>query len=255
MNIENLDLKFDSLLKAVDDSFYTGLGKHTSIFLFGSAATGNWIEGRSDLDLVILLPTERQSDLGIKIREWFWKADPANPIVDGYAILSPGGRKSILRLDELAKVAFPNETRIDLVDQWMIKNRSKKLFGEGDVDNLFPNISINELQAWAIDSLKKMFSGKSVNSIPDVEIVFSKLIWSTSWAARMLMLSNGIVCESKRESLIWLANEYSEINEHVELLLKDFYNSDEQPVSISPEKNIELRNFCFELLRTAGQKI
>jgi predicted nucleotidyltransferase len=43
----------------LDEFFYEGLGRQTSACLYGSAATENWVPGRSDLDLVILVPEEK----------------------------------------------------------------------------------------------------------------------------------------------------------------------------------------------------
>lgn len=235
------------LLNKVKKTFFDDLDQRSSVHIYGSAATGNWIEGRSDLDLIILLPKEMQVALSHKVREWGWES-PLNPILDGYAFITSGDNLSILRLDELARVAFPNEAQIDLVDQWMIKNRSRLLFGEGSVDKLIRDISITELSNWAKKSLSSMSRSNPQGIVPENEIILSKLIWSVSWTARMLMLSKGLICESKRDALEWLAIEHNEISASVRLLLKDFYNGDDTAISINKQQDVELRKYCLGLL-------
>ena len=56
------------------------------MWLYGSAATGNWVPIRSVLDLIVLVPKEKLDLLGQKISEWAWSSTPRYPILDGYAL-------------------------------------------------------------------------------------------------------------------------------------------------------------------------
>lgn len=232
----------------INEFFYEGLDSQSSILLYGSAATGNWIPDRSDLDLIILIPREKLELLGDKVRKWVWSSKPKYPILDGYALSRSMGGFSVKRLDELAKVTYPSDTKIDLIDQWMIKNRSKHLYGNESISDLFPEISHGQLNTWVKEKLEYIVQENPKGIVPDSAVVLSKLIWSISWSARMLMLSKGNVCESKREALKWLASEYSEIRSLVYLLLDDYLKSDEVPASITSEQSMKLREFCLGLL-------
>lgn len=229
--------------------FYEGLGLQTSACLYGSAATGNWIPGRSDLDLIILVPEKKLELLGKKIREWAWASTPKYPILDGYALSSSGGTCLVRRLDDFVKVTFPSESTIDLVDQWIIKNRSRQLFGNSSIPNLFPDISHEQLRAWALETLSYMMASNPEGIVPEEKLVLSNLIWGVSWSARMLMLLRGNVCESKREALQWLASEYVDIRDLVCLLLDDYLKPDEVAPSITSEQSAIMRKFCLEQLR------
>ncbi len=237
----------------LDEFFYKGLGRQTSACLYGSAVTGNWVPGRSDLDLVILVPEEKLELLGQKIREWAWASTPKYPILDGYA-LSRGGLL-VKRLDAFVKVTYPSDATINLVDQWIIKNRSTHLFGNDSISTLFPDISHSQLRAWAFGELEYMSASNPEGIVPEPKVVLSSLIWSVSWSARMLMLLRGNVCESKREALQWLASEYVEIRKLVCLLLDDYSKSDEVALSITSEQSAILRKFCLGQLRQEGKSL
>jgi predicted nucleotidyltransferase len=237
----------------LNEFFYAGLGRQTSVCLYGSAATGNWVPGRSDLDLIILVPGEKLELLGEKIREWV--STPKYPILDGYALSDSGSGRSVKRLDEFVRVTYPSDAIIDLVDQWNIRNRSKHLFGNDSISTLFPDISHSQLRAWAFERLKYMLAGNPEGIVPEPEVVLSKLIWSVSWSARMLMLLRGNVCESKREALQWLASEYVEIRNLVCLLLDDYSKSDEVALSITSEQSAMLRKFCLGQLQQEGKSL
>jgi predicted nucleotidyltransferase len=239
----------------LNEFFYEGLGRQTSVCLYGSAATGNWVPGRSDLDLIILVPEEKLELLGQKIREWAWASTPKYPILDGYALSVSRSGRLVKRLDEFVKVTYPSDATIDLVDQWSIKNRSKHLFGNDSISTLFPDISHSQLRAWAFERLKYMLAGNPEGIVPEPKVVLSKLIWSVSWSARMLMLLRGNVCESKREALQWLASEYVEIRNLVCLLLDDYSKSDEVALSITSEQSAILRKFCLGQLRQESKSL
>jgi predicted nucleotidyltransferase len=225
--------------------FYEGLSRQTSACLYGSAATGNWVPGRSDLDLVVFVPQEQLDLLGQKIREWAWRSTPKNSILDGYALSVSRSARVVKRLDEFVRVRYPSEAAIPLIDQWNIKNRSRHLFGNDSVPTLFPDISRSQLRAWAFETLEPLSASNLHGNVPDPNLVLSKLIWSVSWSARMLMLLRGSVCESKRAALQWLASEYAEIRNLVGLLLDDYSKSDEAALSISSEQSVILRKFCL----------
>jgi hypothetical protein len=235
-------------MDALKEFFYEGLDCRASVYLFGSAATGNWIPGRSDLDLVIIVPHERLDLLGEKVRNWAWSTEPRNPILDGYALSTSGGGHSVTRLDELVRVRYPSDTKIDLVDQWMIKNRSKHLFGNNSLDRYFPDISTAKLSEWARENLRGLMKSNPKGIVPASAVELPGLFWSISWSARMLMLSRGTICESKQEALQWLACEYPEIKDMVNLLSSDYMRLDIVSTSITSEQGVALCQYCFELL-------
>jgi len=224
------------------------------VCLYGSAATGYWGPGGSDLDFIILVPEEKLELLGQKIREWAWASTPKYPILDGYALSFSRSGLLIKRLDEFVSVTYPSDATIDLVDQWVIKNRSKHLFGNDSISTLFPDITRSQLRAWAVERLQYMLAGNPESIVPEPKVVLSKLIWSVSWSARMLMLLREHVCESKREALQWLASEYVEIRHLVCLLLDDYAKSDEVEFPITSEQSAMLRKFCLGQLRLECQR-
>ena len=63
-----------------------------------------------------------------------------------------------------------------------------------------------------------------------------------------IRLSRGYICESKLEALQWLANEYSEINDLVTILIDECSKSDKTPTTINSDQSVTLRRFCFRLL-------
>lgn len=239
----------------LDEFFYEGVGRQTSARLYGSAVTENWVPGRSDLDLTILVPDEKLNLLGQKIREWTWASRPKYPVLDGYALSVSRSGRVIKRLDEFVRVGYPSDATIDLVDQWNIKNQSKHLFGNDSIPALFPDIRRSELQAWALETLEYMLAGNPEGNVPEPTVVLSKLIWAVSWSARMLMLLRGHVCESKREALQWLASEHVEIRNLVSLLLDDYAKSDEAALSITSEESVVLRKFCLAQLQQDSRSL
>lgn len=228
-------------LERLKDFFYDQMGQQTSACIYGSAASGDWVLSRSDLDLLIIIPKEKLELLGAKVRAW--DRISTNPILDGYAVFLSGSSLEAISLERLAKVNYPSSERIRLIDQWYIRNRSKKLFGTEQLHTLFPEVSIEQLRISAFENLRELSKGTQQGGMPKL----SRLIWTVSWASRMLMLSRGQVCESKREALQWLANEYSEISSLIALLLKDFYKSDDVSMSITQEQSVLLSKACIEL--------
>lgn len=70
-----------SFLKSIEKLFYTDMDQQTSSCLFGSSLTDDWIAGRSDLDLFVVVPEAKIGLLGEKIKEWH--QDPSRPLLDG----------------------------------------------------------------------------------------------------------------------------------------------------------------------------
>lgn len=157
------------------------------------------------------------------------------------------------RLDDFVRVTFPSATRIELIDRWNIRNRSKRVFGTNEIETYFSEISLSETKRWARSELRDMSLQNPFNIIIEKELVLSELIWSVSWLARMLMLSQGTVCDSKRAALEWLASKYEEINIIVNLLLKDYSKSDNEPISIAFEQSMFLRSFCLGLIKNCSE--
>lgn len=234
-------------LDKINEFFYEGVDRQTSIYLFGSASTGYYISGRSDLDLLIVVPETKLYTVGEKIRSWTW--NPELPILDGYVLSSERGIRSAKHVEQFKRVAFPSDANIDLPDQWNIKNRSIHLFGEAIMPKIFPEIGQAQLQAWAIETIRSLARSNPSGNVPyNSTFKLSEVIWCTSWAARLLLLSRGQLCESKKEALSWLAAEYVEIAEPVRLLLKDYLKSDKDASSMTEEQAYMLAKFCFGLI-------
>jgi hypothetical protein len=104
------------------------------------------------------------------------------------------------------------------------------------------DVELSELRNWARIELKRSFGPGHSGQVPRVELVLPKLIWSVSWVARLLLLSRGIICDSKREALKRLAQEYIEIREPVGLLMRDFDKPNSEPITINSEQSEMLRH-------------
>jgi len=238
---------FELYLERLIELFYDQMDRQTSAFLYGSAATGNWVSTRSDLDLLVFVPKEKLPLLAEKVRAW--DSIPKFPILDGYVAYLAGRSLVTIPLERFLKVTYPSDTKIELIDQWFIKNRSKYLFGEDFLNTLTPDISLNDLRKWAFEELKYLVGDSQKRDLPKIDVVLSELIWSISRSARTLMLVRGQVCESKREALQWLANEHDEIAGLAGLLLEHYHRSDDAQVPITEEQSLMLRRFCLELMR------
>jgi predicted nucleotidyltransferase len=245
MNLRNdisCDLPFRGELETL---FFEQMDRQTSAYLYGSAATGNWVSARSDLDVLILISENQIEALGKMIIKW--KVTPGYPILDGFALYYSSGELKAKRLEAFNRESYPAFSEIKTIDMWNIKNRSKYLFGTYFVRD-FPDVMVTDLIMWARNELRKLFGPSHSGDVPRVDLVLSGLIWSVSWAARLLMLARGLVCDSKRESLKWLAKEYIEIREPISLLLGDYYRSDAEPISITSAQSETLRKFLLKLL-------
>lgn len=234
-------------LEKLRDHFYDQMDRQTSAWLYGSAVTGDWVSGRSDLDLLMFVPKEKAVSFGAKVRSW--ARTPSNPILDGHVIYLSEGSSEVISLERLANVAHPSSAHIEIIDQWYIKNRSKHLFGTGSLNTDIADVSFIELRKWALMHLQALSKGTTRDGVTSL----SNLIWTTSWAARMLMISKGNVCESKQEALRWLANENEEIRHLVNLLLADFYKTDIEASSMTLEQSLDLGKYCIELARREVQ--
>lgn len=231
-------------LDKLNEFFYEGMDRQTSACLFGSAASGEWVAGRSDLDLFIIIPKDKLAALGEKVRAW--SSIPNFPILDGYAAYFSGDTIVTIQLERLLKVTYPSNTKIELMDQWSIKNRGKYLFGDRAINNLVSDININQLKSWAQEQMNYLSKANPPKDAYD-STNLTRLIWVISYSARLLMLSKGNICESKQEALRWLANEHSEIRDLVNSLLEN-YSKQSDTTSITPEGSFKLRKFCVDLM-------
>lgn len=242
-------LPFEEELKTL---FWAQMGQQTSGYLYGSAATGNWVPARSDLDLLILVSESQLGQLEEKIR--IWRGSHRETILDGFVLFSANNILMAKRLEEFHLPAQPLVGEIQLVDWWNIKNRSRHLFGIDFVKGL-PDISLKQLSEWARRELRTTLGPSLGGEVLKVDVVRSKLIWSVSWSARMVMLARGLICDSKQDALKWLARENPEIRDLVGLLLDGYSKSDAEPISITSDQSVTLRQFCRELmLREVGSR-
>jgi predicted nucleotidyltransferase len=117
----------NSYLEPLKDLFHVQMGRQTSGCLFGSGATGDWVEGRSDLDLMVLIPSREIEFFARQIEAW--RARPSHPLLDGYVLFLSENTllaKRFHNFDEPARLAAKS---IPLIDIWNIKNLSTHLFG------------------------------------------------------------------------------------------------------------------------------
>jgi hypothetical protein len=239
------------LSETLEALLHIEMGRQTSACLYGSAVSGEWVAGRSDLDLLVLVPEEKLELLGEKLK--IWHSVPARPLLDGYVLYSSGNRVQAKELHALDRPPHPAESFVPLIDGWNIKNRSKYLFGE-DLSASFRDISQGELRVWAIRDIGGHwipFVGGLVsqaNRSSESRIPLSTLICLASGVARILMLANGTICSSKREALRWLANECVEIREMVYLLIEDFEKPDDVAGKFTIEQAVDLGRSCLRLL-------
>lgn len=224
----------------------------TSGLLYGSASTDNWVSGRSDLDLLLIVPEEKLRLLEKQIK--IWKSKSEFPVIDGYVLYSSG---NVIMAKELYKLESPPyfaDTFIPLIDLWNIKNHSQHLFGQ-EVKAFIREINQEELKKWALSDIKSYWipllnSLVSYSKIPlEDKIPLSGLIWVASGVARMLMLSEGNICTSKRVALQWLAAEYGEIRNLVNLLIEEFNNPDNIARTLTAREALVLNDFYLRLFR------
>lgn len=232
--------------------FYLEMENLTSACLFGSAATSNWIPGRSDLDLFVLVPAQRLDQFGEKLSAW--KSNSENPLLDGFVIFSSAGVPMVKRIDEYEKPARTVEKSIGLIDLWNIKYRSRHLFGD-ELNKYVREISIHELQIWAqkdirdfwIPTFQDLVSRTTFSD--DAKVPLSKLIWTASAVARIAMLTEGRVCDSKLEALQWLLQNEKEIRDPMQRLIADFEKPDLTGVSFDTGQTFALGRTYLRLLR------
>jgi predicted nucleotidyltransferase len=105
-------LKNDLLpfLSSIKELFHTEMDQQTSACLYGSATTDDWVAGRSDIDLFVLVPGEKIELFGEKIK--IWKSKSANPILDGFVLY----RSGILQMVRESNVMFSQATAADIPD-------------------------------------------------------------------------------------------------------------------------------------------
>jgi hypothetical protein len=234
---------------------YLGMEKQTSACLFGSSMTNDWIAGRSDLDLFVIVPEKKLELFGNKIKEWH--SNPANPLLDGYVLYASANGTMVKEFHKFEKTRLVRDF-IPLIDLWNVKNRSKHLFGQ-DVTQFVREISREELKAWAfwnienhwIPLINDIVSRSTVSS--EIQIPLSTLIFMASGVARILMLTKGNICSSKREALQWLANEYFEIRETINLLQAEFEKPNNVAHTLTASQAVKLGDFYLKLLRDMRQ--
>ena len=158
------------------------------------------------------------------------------------------------RIDKFDEPAWSVDKAIELIDLWNIKNRSEPLFGI-DLKTCIREISQKELKDWAIKHCERFWIphmneglSRGDNSL-DATIPQSKLVWVASGVARILMLAEGNNCSSKRDALLWLANECAEIRETVTLLAEEFEKPDSTSRKFSGRETHELGRVYLRLLQ------
>jgi hypothetical protein len=239
-------------LNSIKELFHTEMDQQTSACLYGSATTEDWVARRSDLDLFALVPEEQIELFGEKIK--IWKSKLGNPILDGFVLSSSGNVSMVREFHKFEKTIWHRVSFIPLIDLWKVKNQSIYLFGQ-DMKTFVRDIDREELKDWAIKDIENhwiphlnaLVSGSDASS--GRKIPLSTLISMASGVAQMLMLARGIICNSKRELLKWLADEHIEIREKINLFREDFEKSDDLAITLSVREATALGRFYLGLLR------
>lgn len=243
-------------LKTVHQLFHVEMGFKTSGCLFGSAATGNWVAGRSDLDLLIHVPEEQIDLFSSKIKEW--QTEKTNPPLGGYAIFNTANTTMARALDDFDKRARPAASSIDLIDLWKVKNESRHLFGN-DITSFVRAIDRVELQNWAMKHIQSFWipiidAGISFGDVSsEQKVSHSKVVWTATGVARILMLAEGTICNSKREALHWLQNRCVEIKPTLTILADNFDSPDDLVPGFSSIETRALGISYLRLLREVKQ--
>lgn len=240
-----------SFLSSLEKLLYLEMEQQTSACLFGSSLTDDWVAGRSDLDLFVIVPETKIELFGEKIKEWH--SDPARPLLDGF-VLYPSAYGTMVREFHKFENAKFLGNFIALIDLWNVKNRSKHLFGE-DVTKFVQEISQEDLKIWAFKDIEKYWI-PLLNEIisrgsPEAKIPLSTHIWLASGVARILMLTKGNICSSKRMALQWLADEYIEIRETIYSLKEDFEKPDNLANTLTTDQAFMLGRYYLRILREA----
>jgi predicted nucleotidyltransferase len=231
--------------------FNESLGRRSSVLLFGSAATGHFVSGRSDLDLAITIKCEQLGLLGDALRAWD-AAEPRLPIIGGYAVVDHGGYIETFNLELFLKTYFPRNSPIEVVDRWLIRNRFLNLWGDNFASNLIEETTIEDLKGYALRHIQDFAQQGIHANVPAAGLKLSDLIWSASWTARMLMLVEGEVCESKRAALEWLAKEEPAVGEQVGVLLKYFDTPDQDSPLLPHQESLVIITACRDLITQAA---
>lgn len=242
-----------SFLESLEKLFYTDMDQQTSACIFGSSLTDDWVVGRSDLDLFIIVPETKLELVGEKIK--VWHSNPINPLLDGFVLYSSAYGIMVRELHKFEK-ARKLGNFIPLIDLWNVKNRSKHLFGE-DVTRFVQEISQEDLKVWALNDIEKywiplfsdLISRSDISS--EAKIPQSMLIWTASGVARMLMLTKGNICSSKREALKWLADQNIAIREIINKLSLEFEKPDDIADTFTTDQTVTLGKYYLQLFRVA----
>lgn len=245
-------------LNSLKELFHVQIDQQTSACLYGSATTGEWIPSRSDLDLFLIVPEEKLALVGQKIE--IWQARPDAPKLDGFVLYSSDHLTMAREFHQFDKAVRLTESFIPLIDLWNIKNRSTHLFGK-DVKTFVREIDLEELRAWALKDIQghwiplidDLVSRANISS--EATVPLSSLIWMASAVARMLMLTRGNVCSSKREALRSLASEHIELTEIINVLRAEFDQPDDMARTFSTEQTVKLGKIYLRLLREAVYQV
>ena len=238
-----------SFLGSLEQVFFFEMDQQTSACLFGSSLTDDWISGRSDLDLFVVVPEEKIELFGEKIR--MWQSKPEHPTLDGYVLYSSGNVAMVREFYKFENAFRLTEKFIPLIDSWNIRNRSRHLFGK-DMNTFVREISQEELKDWAFKYIEghwiPLLNDLILRGSPEAKIPLSALIFIASGVARMLMLTKGNICSSKREALQWLADEYIETREIINLLKEDFQKADTVANTFTASQSRILGNNLLKIL-------
>lgn len=241
-----------SIRYSLEKLFYTDIDQQTSACLFGSSITDDWVPGRSDLDLFVIVPETKLEIFGESIKKWH--SNSAYPTLDGFILFSSSYGTMVKEFHRFDK-SRPLGNFISPIDLWNIKNRSKYLFGQ-DVTNFIQDTSIDDLKNWALKDIRNhliphlSYITANSNLSPGDKLPLSALIQIASSVARMLMLTRGTICSSKRDALLWLSNEYIETKEIVNLLIIDFNKTDERANAFTPQQVFKFIGTSLQLLST-----
>ena len=252
--IKNAPARLQLLLERAIDLFHVQMNRQTSACIYGSAASDDWNEARSDLDLMIFAETNQLDIFEQQLKKW--RAEISFPMLDGFLLFVDQKILMAKRLDDPESRPAKAFEEILIPDQWKVKSRSIQLFGTAPIHELFPDIQSKDLSTWATANKKSYW-------IPSIRGALVKLqytaigttfdltpaIWMASGTARILTLERGHSCISKQEALAWLIDRYSDSKNLIQPLIAEYSTPDQFAKKLNVEEMGRIASFCLDLLK------
>ncbi len=231
-NSRVVELMYNQLIKELKATFYEELDGQSTGIIYGSAAIGDWVSARSDLDVIVLIESMALID---KVSTQFkkWKSSHSHELLDGFLLIKDGSHltaKSFYNFDSSPKSL---SEAILTPDIWKIKNESKVLFGSANIKSMVRSVDSVEMRKWAKENKKQFWIPSIKNSIAQISLLpqdkllpLNPAIWIASGAARIKTLEMTGSCMSKQDALSWLIKKGEGPVDLIKMLLENYKISD-----------------------------